>query len=102
MYAVLLLTVLAHTPAAAPAQPKKDAQPMKKELFAREEFYKNENAREEDFIGILEKVKGGGGIGFQRFNPYRLVMTVDGKKSVREVYVGGKMDLLDEFVGKTV
>jgi hypothetical protein len=102
MYTVLMLTALAQTAAAPQDQAKKDEPPLKKELFAKEDFYKNEKAKEEDFVGVLEKVKGGGGIGFQRFNPYRLVMTADGKKTVREVYVGAKMDLLDEFVGKTV
>jgi len=102
MHSLLVLAVLAAAPAAPQDQPKKDDAPMKKELFAKEDFYKGEKAKEEDFVGVLDKVKGGGGIGFGRFNPYRLTMTVDGKKMVREVYVGGKADLLDDFVGKNV
>ncbi len=101
MQTVLALAVLAAATAAPPAEPPKDPPPAKKELFANEDFYKNENAKEEDFVGVLDKVKAGGP-GFGRFNPYRLTMTVDGKKAVREVYVGGKGDLLDAFVGKTV
>jgi hypothetical protein len=102
VYPVFLLALLSNAAAAPQDQPNKDEPPARLELFAKEDFYKNEKAKEQDFTGVLEKEKGGGGIGFGRFNPYRLVMTVEGKKSVREVYVGGKRDVLDSYVGKTV
>src|SRR5262245_36623897 len=102
MGSLFLLAVLANASSAPQDQPKKDDPPARKELFAKEDFYLNTKAREEDFVGVLEKEKGGGGVGFNRFNPFRLVMTVGGKKTVREVYVGGKPDLLDPYVGKTL
>jgi hypothetical protein len=116
MRSLVLLGLLAGFAAAA------EEPPAKKELFAKEEWYKGQRGKEQDFVGVLEKAAGGGGIGFGRFNPYRLVMTVtvpviveekiDGKivrrtefkteKRTREVYVGGKPDLLAPYVGKKV
>src|SRR5690349_18758279 len=77
--------------------PAKEPAP-KLELFAKEDWYKKQDGKEQDFVGVLEKVKGGG-VGFGRMNPYRLVMAKD---NVREVYVGGKKDILDAYVGKKV
>jgi hypothetical protein len=97
---VLWLTLLA--PAAD--QPAKADPPAKMELFAKEDWYKGQAGKEETFTGTLEKLdRGKNVVGFGRFNPYRLTMTDSaGKKTVREVYVGGKTDLLDPYVGKKV
>lgn len=76
-------------------------EPAGKELFAKEDWYKDQAGKEEEFTGELSKEKAGG-IGFGRFNPYRLTVK-DGKRvSVFEVYVGGKTTILDDFVGKRV
>jgi hypothetical protein len=71
------------------------------ELFAEEVGYLAQNAKEEDFIGVLEKVNTPE-VGFDRFNPYRLVMSDGDKKTTREVYVEGKTDILHPYVGKTI
>ncbi len=135
MRAVLVVALCAAFAAAAPAPEGKDDPPAKKELFAKEDWYKDQKGKEETFTGTLQKKKGDGGIGVvQRFNPYQLVTThmvtvpvtravevaenVNGvivKKTVtvtelraetcmlaRDVYVGGKKDILDAYVGKTV
>lgn len=97
----MLLTMLL---AVAVDEPAKADQPagQSQELFAKEAFYKNQPGKEQDFTGVLRMEKGGGGIGIGRFNPYRLEMTVDGKKDVREVYIGGKPDLLRSYIDKRV
>jgi hypothetical protein len=92
MLSTLLLTL---SVGVAPEQPKEP--PAKMELFAREGWYKEQKGDEKDFVGTLERVKGPE-IGFGRFNPYRLKMNRD----TREVYVGGKPDVLAPYVGKTV
>jgi hypothetical protein len=70
------------------------------EMFANESFYKEQAGKEETFTGVLSKInRAKGVIGFGRFNPVTLKMA-DGK--VREVYLGGKLDLLDPYIGKTV
>src|SRR5436190_18672153 len=70
------------------------------ELFAKEEWYKNTKGEVQNFVGILRKSERGKGIvGFGRTNPFRLEM--DGNK-IREVYVGGKPNLLDPYIGKKV
>lgn len=71
--------------------------PTRMELFAREGWYKEQAGKEQDFVGVLKKVDGGG-LGIGRFNPNRLDM---GKES-REVYVGGKPAILGPYVGKRV
>jgi hypothetical protein len=97
MLAALLLAL-----AGAVAEPPAKEPAAKLELFAKEDWYKEQKGKEEDFVGVLEKVKGGGDFGFGRFNPYRLVMADGDKKTVREVYVGAKTDLLDAYVGKKI
>jgi hypothetical protein len=70
------------------------------ELFAKEAWYKSAKGDEQPFVGVLRKAERGKGIvGFGRYNPFRLEM--DGNK-VREVYVGGKPNLLDPYVGKKI
>jgi hypothetical protein len=77
---------------------KKETPAAKKELFAKEGWYRDQEGKEQDFVGVLEKSKNAGRIGFGRNNPYRLVM----KGDVREVYIGGKPQILAEYVGKTI
>lgn len=67
------------------------------ELFAKEGWYREQEGKEQDFIGTLRSV-GKGGFGFGRFNPFRLEMD----KDVREVYIGGKPDILTAYVGLKV
>jgi hypothetical protein len=108
---------------AAPAPDVKDDPPAKKELFAKEDWYKDQKGKEATFEGVLQKKKGGGGIGVvQRFNPYQLVTTVtvnvvveenvngviikkfvpETRMTARDIYVGGKTAILDAYIGKTV
>lgn len=85
------------------ALPEKDAQdkpPAKKELFAAEAWYKEQKAQEQAFVGYLQRTERGKGVvGIGRFNPYYLTEDKEGKKPIREVYVGGKMELLAPYVG---
>ncbi len=99
--ATLLLGLAGQTPQTPGAGPP-DQVPQKKELFANEEWYQGQQGKEQAFVGVLERIQRGG-IGFGRFNPYRLVMGMPGGAAVvREVYVGGKPDLLAPYVGKRV
>jgi hypothetical protein len=101
----LMLTVLTGLAAGdpAPGGGPKDKAPLKKELFANEDWYRSQKGAEQSFVGVLQRVeRGKGGVGFGRFNPYRLLMDARGKKDTREVYVGGKPDLLTPFIGKRV
>ena len=94
----LLLAALAAGPVAA--EPAKEP-PAKLELFAREDWYTGQKGKEEEFVGVLMfKDRGKGVVGFGRFNPYTLVMADGAKTTEREVYVGGKPDLLKPYVGK--
>lgn len=79
-----------------------EAPPAKRDLFAKEGWYKEQAGKEMDFVGTLEKVPPPVGVGFGRNNPYRLVMDVKGKKVVRSVYVGGKPEPLAPYAGKKV
>jgi hypothetical protein len=96
---MLWLTVLL---IAAPAlddksDPPKKEPAAKKDLFAAEQWYKDQDGKEMEFTGKLERVKGGG-IGFGRMNPYRLVM----KDDTREVYIGGKPEILADYLGMQI
>src|SRR5262249_41672249 len=98
MMTSLLLAVLA-VPAAEPAEEP----PAKLELFAGEDWYKGQKGKEADFVGVLMfKERPKDVVGFGRFNPYTLVMTDGAKTTVREVYVGGKPELLKPYIGKRV
>jgi hypothetical protein len=109
-------------PFAAPAPDSKDDPAVKKELFAKEDWYKDQKGKEETFEGVVQKKKGGG-IGIvQRFNPYQLITTLTVERTVeqnvngviikkivtetrqvaRDVYVGSKTEILDAYVGKMV
>ncbi len=90
-----LLTLLLGGVVAAPAE--KAEPPAKKELFANENWYKNQKGKEETFEGTLE-FKEQKGVGFGRYNPYRLVM----KNDAREVYVGSQGKLLQPYIGKRI
>ena len=99
MLASLLLAVaLGGSVVEDKVDPLKQVPPGKKELFAREKWYQDQEGKEQDFVGVLEKVDRGGRVGFGRFNPYRLKM----KDDVREVYIGGKPQILAEYVGRKV
>jgi hypothetical protein len=96
-----MLATLVLTLAVGAAEPPAKEPAAKLELFAKEDWYKEQKGKEEDFVGVLEKVKRDG-VGFGRFNPYRFVMGEGDKKGVCEVYVGAKTDILDAYVGKKV
>jgi hypothetical protein len=96
-----MLATLVLTLAVSAAEPPAKESAAKLELFSKEDWYKEQKGKEEDFVGVLDKVKRDG-VGFGRFNPYRLVMTDGDKKTMREVYVGAKTDILDAYVGKKV
>jgi hypothetical protein len=98
MLTTLLMAAILPYPADKVADPPKNDPPAKKELFAKEEWYKKQEGKEQEFVGVLEKSKDAGRIGFGRMNPYRLVM----KGDTREVYIGGKPQILAEYVGKTI
>jgi hypothetical protein len=70
------------------------------DIFAKEGFYKEVKAPEQTFVGVLRKAdRGKDVVGFGRFNPFKLEM--EGNKT-REVYMGGKLKMLDPYVGKKV
>jgi hypothetical protein len=96
---MLAALVLAFT--AAVAEPPGKEPAAKLELFAKEDWYKDQKGKEEEFTGVLEKVKAPE-VGFGRFNAYRLVMGEGDKKMTREVYVGNKKDILDAYIGKKI
>ena len=94
----------------------------KVEIFAAEDFYKQEKAKEQEFVGQIQRADKGGKAGFGRFNPYRLMVItyqdvsketiVNGKvvretvkvpyATVYEIYIAGKGELLEPFLGKEV
>jgi hypothetical protein len=76
MRVFLVLSICTLSAAAAPAPTDKEEPPAKKELFAKEDWYKDQKEKEGTFSGVLQKKKDGGGIGIvQRFNPYQLLKT---------------------------
>jgi hypothetical protein len=80
------------TPAADP--------PASKELFGKEAWYKDQNGKEQTFVGVLQltpQAKGGTGTG--RNNAYRLEL---GDKKYRDVYTSGNDAVLKPYVGYTV
>lgn len=96
------LLILSLALAESPVKDKAGAEPpAKKELFAREDWYKEQKGKEETFTGTL-RYKPREGVGIGRYNPFTLEMEVKGKKDVREVYVGGKDDALKAYAGKKV
>src|SRR5947209_6600797 len=100
----LVLTVLTGLPAVGEVAPRQQGEaPARKELFAGEDWYKSQKGDERTFVGLLQRIdRAKGAIGFGRMNHYRLVMNDKGKQDVREVYVGGKMELLAPYVGKRI
>src|SRR5688572_22854622 len=96
MFASIILASLTAAPGLADPEPA-----AKKELFAREDWYKSEKGKEQDFVGVLKYMpRAKGVVGFGRFNPYKLEFTTE--KGFREVYVGGKEDILKEYANKKV
>jgi hypothetical protein len=80
---------------------KQETPPAKKELFAKEEWYKETEGKETEFIGILKYTpRKEGVVGFGRFNPYKLEMGE--KLGVRQVHVRGQDKILAEYNGKKV
>jgi len=103
MLAVLLLSLpLADGPDKEPA--KKAEPPAKKELFAKEDWYKEQKGTEESFTGVLRyKPLAKGTFITGRYNAFTLEITgKDKKKDVREVYVSSKPEALKEYADKTV
>jgi len=72
--------------------------PAVKKLFAEEEWYKGTKAKERVFEGILCKEPSPMATS-GRWNPVRLVVD---QRTVREVYLGSKTDILDDYVGLRV
>ncbi len=72
--------------------------PAAKELFAKEKWYKDTEKAEQTFEGVLRKIEGPMATS-GRWNPVRLVIS---KKDTREVYLGGKTDILDAYLGSQV
>jgi PrcB C-terminal len=96
MFSTIVLASLTALPAFADPEPT-----VKKELFAKEDWYKSEKGKEQDFVGVLKYTpRAKGVVGFGRFNPYKLEFTTE--KGFREVYVGGKEDILKDYAGKKV
>ena len=101
MWTSLLLSVGCITGVPLPEGAKKeDPKVLVVELFAKEQFYKEEESKEAEFDGILMKREGKGGpkIGIGRNNPIYLQM----EKDSREVYLGGQPQKLDPYVGRKV
>jgi hypothetical protein len=101
MWTALVVSLVFAAPPSKDAPPPGET-PAKRELFAAEEWYKKQKGEERSFVGLLERMPGSGPgtVGFARTNPYRLVMEEKDKKSVREIHVGGKSELLTPYVGK--
>jgi hypothetical protein len=97
-----LTTALLLAATADPAKADKDGPAPKLELFAKEDWYKDQKGKEDDFVGVLQFKDPKGAVGFGRVNPYTLVMGDGDKKTTREVYVGGKPELLTPYIGKKV
>lgn len=98
MFAVVLSLSLAST---IMEQNKQEAPAAKKELFAKEEWYKTQEGKETEFVGELKYTpREEGVIGFNRFNPYKLEMGE--KLGTREIHVAGQEKILAEYHGKKV
>jgi hypothetical protein len=102
---MLPLLLLSFALAEAPQKDKdktKAEPPARKELFAKENWYKDQKGKEETFTGVL-RYKPQKGVGIGRYNPFTLeIEGKDKKKDIREVYVGGKDALLKDYAGKKV
>lgn len=94
MIAMMMMSVVLGAP--------DDAAPARRDLFGNEAWYKAQAGRVQAFEGTLRHApRAPGVVGFGRFNAYKLEMPA-GKPNVREVYVGGKDDLLKPYIGKKV
>jgi len=91
MLALAVLAVLAADP------------PAKKDLFAAEAWYKEQAGKEESFIGTLvHKPLPDGVAVLGRHNAFSLEVVAGRKKTIFEVYSGGKDELLKPYAGKKV
>src|SRR5262245_34187977 len=98
MFSMLVCSFLSLAPAAADSAKEP---PPKKDLFVKEDWYKNSEGKEQEFTGTLKYApRAKGVVGFGRFNPFTLEMV--GKEGTREVYVGGKEELLKPYAGKRI
>jgi hypothetical protein len=101
----MFLPLVLGTLLAVPDPADKKGPPPQLELFAAEDFYKSQEGVEREFVGVLTKLnRAKGVVGFGRFNPYRLTLALpekDGLK-MREVYMGGKLNVLDPYVNRRV
>lgn len=104
MLATLTAALLLAAPPAAAPLADKDAAPTKAELFAGENWYKEQKGDEQDFVGVLSRTADApkDKVGFGRTTPYRLTMNDKGKQTVREVYAGAHPELLAPYVGRKV
>jgi hypothetical protein len=120
MRAILILALCTPFAVAAPAPDVKDDPPAKKALFAKEDWYKDQKAKEETFEGVIQRKKVDGVE--LRAHPYQLIQTVtvnavveqnvggvitkkivtETRMLARDIYVPGKADLLDGYLGKMV
>lgn len=73
-------------------------EPATKRLFADENWYKDADAKEQVFEGILRKEPNPMATS-GRWNPVRLVID---EKTTLEVYLGGNTAILDDYVGLNV
>src|SRR4051812_12306185 len=98
--ALMLPIVLAAALTGMSPDPDPNRAAAGRELFANEGWYQEAEGKEQAFVGVLRRVDRGAGVaGFGRYNPYRLHM--DGG-AVREVYVGGQLDVLTPYVDKKI
>lgn len=81
-----------------------DEPPVKKELFATEDWYKSQEGKEQTFEGVLKyQPRPKDTVGFGRYNPFTLLMEAEGgKRDIREVFVGGQEELLKPYAGRRV
>ena len=95
MFGILLSAALAPLAGAPDAKEP----PVKKELFAKEDWYKNAEGKEREFVGVLKyKPRAKDVVGFNRFNAFTLEM--GGKDGTRELYVAGSEETLFTFAGE--
>src|SRR5262245_58460268 len=98
---MLLFTALLS--AAFVTQPSADSKPAVVPLFAEEKWYKDGAGTAQSFEGVLDWMRGQGGIGLpSRFHTFRL-QWLDGEKLVvRPIYANGKDYLLSPYVGHRI
>jgi PrcB C-terminal len=95
--------LLGAPPIPEPVRADKDAPAGILELFAKESWYKDQKGDETEFVGVLSKIPNSPKpVSFGRINPFRLTMSGEGKKAVREVYAASHPDYFAPYVGKRI